>query len=249
MGKKVSDTCEVIKTRPENYDVTSIIFEKPEDWRVVDWKPGQYGIIRVYRDGQWSEPHPFTLSCSPTEENLRMTIKQQGNFTSTIPELKSGDKIKFSGPYGKFCQDIEEHDDIVMIAGGVGITPFLSVLRHFLSTGASNRVTLFWANKTLDDVFAEEELKTMTAELNLDIIHVLSREKEENIPEDGVSGSIRYTTGHISRELLDEYIRVSSSAVYLCGPPGMQEHVLNELQACGVKPESVQRETFSFPKT
>jgi len=65
-----------------------------------------------------------------------------------------------------------------MIAGGVGIIPFLSVLRWFRNIRPKNKVTLFWANKSIEDIFAVSELKEMTRDLSLAIIHAISREKD-----------------------------------------------------------------------
>ena len=246
MEQKSKDTCSVIKTEQETYGITSVLFEKPKEDKLSSWKPGQFASISVYRNGQWTKPHPFTISCAPEEDKLRMTIKQKGEFTSKIPELSPGEKIKISGPYGNFCSDVEKQENIVMIAGGVGITPFLSVLRHFQAIKATNKVTLFWANRTLEDVFAQDELQNMQTELFLKVIYVLSREKEENIPANQETGSESFEKGHITRDIIEKYLPDFSAAFYLCGPPKMQEFVLNELQACGVDPESVQKESFNF---
>ncbi len=138
-----------------------------------------------------------------------------------------------------------------MIAGGVGITPFLSVLRDFRNRAAQNEVALFWANKTPKDAFAAPELEEMTRTLKLHVVHVFSRVAPEQQPQapvfsDGRPGHVSFEFGHLSQELLARHIPGPDAAYYLCGPPGMQEAVLNELQKNGIPPESVQKEAFVF---
>ena len=159
MNVNAKDIWKVLKTEKENNDVTSLYLEEGDYERFKDRRAGQYVSIRTLSEDKWSEPHPFTISCAPEDKILRLTIKKTGRFTSAIPDLKPGIPVKCAGHFGDFCKDIETKEKIVMIAGGVGITPFLIVLRHFVNINAKNKVKLSWANKTIDDAFAVEELK------------------------------------------------------------------------------------------
>jgi predicted ferric reductase len=235
----------VVKTEPENYDTTSLYLEG-DDEKFRKRRAGQWLSLRILRVDGWSEPHPFTISCAPEDEILRLTIKRVGAFTSSIPELKPGTPLKCEGPFGAFCKNIDQKENIVMIAGGVGITPFLSVSRHFRNIKAPNRVTLFWTNKTIDDAFAADELKEMTKELNLTTVHTLSRQKEVEIYVHEDTPKVSWLSGYVTREVLRKYVDFSDPSFYLCGPPKMQDFVLGELEACGVDPQSVEKEKFSF---
>ena len=133
-----------------------------------------------------------------------------------------------------------------MIAGGVGITPFLSLLRHFRYIKAKNQVRLFWTNKTIDDLFASRELKEITRELNLSVVHTLSREKEVAEYLQADFPDVQYIPGYVTRDIFQKQVHFSNASFYLCGPPNMQEFVLWELGACGVAPESVEKEKFSY---
>lgn len=252
--KKTDTGLTVVKVDHENHDTTSIYFTGPDMERFKNREAGQFASIRVLRDGGWTEPHPFTLSCAPEDEILRMTIKRSGAFTNTIPEIQPGTPIQCAGPFGQFCHDIDSEKEIVMIAGGVGITPFLSVLRHFKDVGAGNDIVLFWANKTLADAFAAKELEEYSHVLHLHVVHALSRVATADqlpAPEitDGRPGRISYEYGHLSQELFLRHLRTSTAAFYLCGPPAMQAAVLNELSRCGVAPGTVRKEAFLFKKT
>lgn len=233
----------VVKTIPESKDVTSVIIEPPEG-EAAHHKAGQFASIRIMTQDGWSEPHPFTISCDATNPNYRFTIKNVGDFTASVQGLKPGTPVQCSKPLGAFCEDIENHEHIVMIAGGVGITPFLSVLRTFRSKKADNQIKLFWANKTLDDAFAVQEISQMTKDLNLQVIHVLSRQKELPGPAD--DGNVHIRLGHLSKEMLQEFDISPTASYYVCGPPAMQQAILGMLQSCGIDPGDVQREAFSF---
>ena len=235
----------VLKTEPENHDTTSLYLEGYDE-RLANRRAGQWASIRVLREDGWSEPHPFTISCAPQDEILRFTIKKAGLFTSSIPELKPGTPMRVEGPFGVFCRDIEKRQESAMIAGGVGITPFLSVLRYFSTIRAKNRVTLFWTNKTIEDVFAADELKDMTRDLNLTIIHTISREQEVEKYVQAEYPHVFYVPGYVTREVLQKHLDFPRSSFYVCGPPRMQESAVKELEACGVDPESVERENFSY---
>jgi NAD(P)H-flavin reductase len=178
---------------------------------------------------------------------LRFTIKNVGEFTSKIRDLKPGTPIQFSGPFGAFCKDIDQEKEIVMIAGGVGVTPFLSVLRHFREIKADNRVVLFWGNKTSADAFASEELEAMTRELNLKVVHAFDHVTPEDLPPSPDPERVVHILGYLSRDVLREHIHTPEASFYLCGPPPMQNAVIDELAACGVDPSRVQKETFSAP--
>jgi len=245
------DALKIIKVEKENDDTTSIFFSGPDMERFKNRKPGQYASIRIFKDGAWSTPHPFTLSCAPGDETLRMTIKKSGAFTSLIPDIEPGTPIQCTGPYGQFCKDIGTSTEVVMIAGGVGITPFLSVLRHFRETAADNAITLFWANKTANDAFAAQELEELTRRLKLHVVHVFSRVEPADqtkgpVFDDGRPGKISHEYGRLNQTIFLRHITTTDASFYLCGPSAMQQAVLEELSLCGVEPGRVDKEAFVF---
>lgn len=233
---------------PENHDTNSIVFSGPGMERFQERKAGQFATIRVFHDGTWSEPHPFTLSCSPGDQALRMTIKKSGGFTSMIPNLAPGTPIQCAGPFGKFCVGIEEKPHIVLLAGGVGITPFLSVLRQFKESGAKNEVVLFWSNKTIEDAFAASELEALAATLQLRVVHVLTRVPPEELPKPPAHSSIFYESGRLDSAMIRRHLAWDDAAYYVCGPPPMQEAVLEALSQCGIDNDAIQKEAFVFGK-
>ncbi len=235
----------IVETIPENDDVTSLVIET-EDGSPMHHKPGQFASIRVMTDEGWSDAHPFTISCDAHDNRLRFTVKSIGDFTAQVRKLNAGTEVQCSDPLGVFCKDIENQENIVMIAGGVGITPFLSVLRTFRTDKARNKVMLFWSNKTLADAFAEQELIEISKELDLTVVFLLTREK--HIPDPPEGGRVFYHEGRLEKDMLEEYNVAPTASFYVCGPPAMQEAVLQMLQSCGISQERVQKEAFTFKK-
>jgi predicted ferric reductase len=246
-GQEQKNIWKVFKVVPENHDSNSLYLEG-SDKGIMIRKAGQYASIRIMRPDGWSEPHPFTISGAPEDALLRFTIKKAGKFTSAIGDLKPGAPVKCIGPLGSFCKDIDAKPLIVMIAGGVGITPFLSVLRHFRNINATNKVILFWANKTIEDVFCSDEIKQMTKEINLAVVHCLSRDDDVSRYVDSLYLNVFYETGRLNEDILKKHGVVKNAAFYLCGPPPMMESALSDLQKIGVDPDSVAREKFSWEK-
>ena len=235
----------VLRTVRESDTTTSIILDPADDERFSAFRPGQFATLRILDENGWSKPHPFTISGAPGD-NLRMTIKGHGEFTARqIPALQEGDEVECAGPFGVFCHDIADKEEIVMIAGGVGITPFLSVLRHFARTAATNNVVLFWCNKTYADAFAAQELEDLTTTLRLHLVHVLSREVNPDMYAEADRPNVHFEKGHFSRDMLAAHIHSTTASFYLCGPSAMQQHVLAELRAYGIDDSAVETEAFA----
>ena len=235
----------VVRVQPESHDTNSLFLEGSDE-KFLGRKAGQYASIRIMRPDGWSEPHPFTISCAPEDAQLRFTIKKIGKFTSAVPDLMPGTPVKCAGPLGVFCTDIDARPSIVMIAGGVGITPFLSVLRHFRNIGAGNEVKLFWSNKTIEDVICSDEISEMTKALRLRVIHNLSRDEDVKRHRRDSFPEVFYEPGRLGADVLGRHGVSAGSAFYLCGPPPMMESALQELSSLGVDPDKVEREKFSW---
>ncbi len=239
--------CKVIKVVPENHDINSLYLEMSDD-SFNHRKAGQFASIRIMKMDGYSEPHSFSLSGAPEESDLRLTIKNVGKFTSLIPDLKPGTSLICKGPFGAFCKDIDIKPSVVLMAGGVGIAPFLSVLRHFRNIKAGNKVVLFWVNKSMEDVFSSDEIDAMTNELSLKVIYCLSREDDIQKYSRGNYPEVFYEKGRLSSDVLVKYGITNSATFYLCGPVPMMESALMELSKLDVDAAAVQQERFSWNK-
>lgn len=241
-------SAKIVKVVKENQEIASVYMEGFDE-SFKNRRAGSFLSLKIMQDGEWSKPHPFTISCAPEDPQLRVTIKKLGEFTSAVHALNPGDEVKCAGPYGVFCKEVDAHDNIVMIAGGVGITPFLSVLRHFRNIKTKSKVLLIWSNKTLEDTFARDELKQITKEIPLRVVYNLSREPEgcdlEKYAEKDYPG-VSYEPGRCTRDLIKKYMVSENPAMYLCGPPPMQDFILEEIDALGMDPKAVKKENFTW---
>jgi predicted ferric reductase len=240
-GRAVCTTAQVVR---ESHDTASVYLRPPSNaTTLMHRRPGQFALLRVQEGRGFSEPHPFTISGAPEETEIRFTIKQAGRFTRRVHALKPGSRVRCEGPYGVFCKGAETRSALALIAGGVGITPFLSLLRHFSGTGRSVPTVLVWANKTQRDIFARNELSRMTRNIPLRVVHVLSRENGSQDPAEDPK-KVRLAEGRITAALLRRHLNPEQT-FYLCGPPAMQSAVLQEIrQAFDIHPAQVFRELF-----
>lgn len=141
----------------------------------IDFKPGQFAFIEV-QGKAWNEPHPFTISSAPTANHLRFTIKVSGDWTRKVREaLEVGTEVLVRGPYGRFDSAIAGKNQ-VWIAGGIGVTPFLSTIRA-MDKGDDRNVTFVYATRNKDEALFLDEIQKQANDLgNFRVISLLSDE-------------------------------------------------------------------------
>lgn len=239
-------TWRVMDVVKETGDTSTLVLERPEGAGAFGRRrAGQFAIIRVHDGKKWSEPHPFTISAPPHSDKLHFTIKAAGKFTSTVPSLTPGTKVLCEGPYGIFSIDFQNEREVVMISGGVGITPFLSSIRHAVKISAETRIVLFCCNKTYDDIIAREELNEAAEHLQMSVVHVLSNAPKGEIT--AACSGVTYERGHLTAAIISRYAFSAEASFYMCGPPPMQTAVLKALkEALGVPSWRVRREMFFY---
>lgn len=198
------------------HDVVRIVVEKPASYTFV---PGQATEVAINKPNWKHENRPFTFTCLPDDSYLEFTIKTypvHNGVTNELLHLKKDDELILHDVWGA----ISYKGEGVFIAGGAGITPFLSIFRHLHSLNKIEGNTLIFANKTKADIIHEKELKRL---LGNHFINILS---DESVPG--------YTRGMISEEFLKDKIKDFSKAFYVCGPPPMMDAVLKHLNNIGV---------------
>jgi predicted ferric reductase len=196
----------------------------PDDRLPVTYMPGQFAFISFHTGKISKEPHPVTISSSPScPHKLQFTIRSCGDWTRHINTLRTGDKAFFQGPFGRFSHlFLGRGRDIIMIAGGIGITPMLSMLRYLRDVQDSRRVILIWSNQTPRHLFNERELDAMQKELtDMVWIPIFTREKAE-----------KGHFGRLDRKKLESLLHAYDrhGAVYVCGPPPMIKQVRSDLK-------------------
>jgi predicted ferric reductase len=222
------------------YDAKNIITLKlkPTNGRIFNYLPGQFAYIRIYNPGIPHDEHPFTISSSPSQkEYVSLTIKQLGDFSSSINKVKIGDKAYLDGGYGGFSylKDTEAKK-LCFIAGGIGITPFLSMLKYMASDDRNCETLLLWGVRDKSEIICDDELEKYKSILkSFKFVPVISNEKE-----------YEGETGYIDIDKIQRYIGdMSDYDFYICGPPIMLDMQLKNLKALGVKKEIIHFERFS----
>ncbi len=232
----------VIEVIQENYNVWTIKMAPPSGQTIYDYLPAQFQFITFHRSKDLPvEEHHWTISSSPAQkEFVSSTIKQSGDFTSTMGSTKVGDTAVIEAPFGRFSYVLHPDDkDIVFIAGGIGITPFISMLRYMRDTKTDLDVILLYANRFEKDILFRDELNAMTANAKprLTITNILS-EAGDDWPGE---------KGYVDKEKIQKFVHeVQGKAFYVCGPPAMSEKVIAALLEKGVPYDKIRSEIFSL---
>ncbi len=218
--------------------VHTIAFEENPK-HTVAYAPGQFLFVKFLSNGITGEWHPFTISSSPTEPNLKISAKESGDWTSTLGSLMPGDRALIQAPFGRFSfTHLNNKKDLVFIAGGIGITPFRSMLKYMQDTNMQDRsVQLLYANRTRHDIAFFEELNEIEqATKAISIVHVLSDDP-----------TWQGEHGRINEVCITKYIKdITAKEYFICGPPPMMAAIKNTLRTLGVPRHQIHTEEFSL---
>ncbi len=224
----------------ETRNVWTLTFKPPEGTERFAFLPGQFQFL-TFGAGR-GEEHPFTISSSPTADGYHAaTIKESGDFTRTIGTIQAGDLIAVQAPFGRFSYVLyPEELDLVFIAGGIGITPFMSMLRHMRDSATNREVLLLYANNTEEDIAFRSELDMIASQPppRLRVVHVLSRAAE----------AWRGERGRIDRAMIGKKVTgdLRTRTFYLCGPPPMMTAVIATLFDLGIPSHRIRSERFAL---
>ncbi|NMM85623.1 hypothetical protein B2J88_14795 [Rhodococcus sp. SRB_17] len=203
------------------------------------FEPGQFGWLTVDRSPFSVTAHPFSFSSSSENGTaISMTIKSLGDFTSTVGTISPGTPAYLDGPHGVFTPDRNDGPGFVLIAGGVGITPMMSILRTMADRRDNRPYLLFYASNSLDDITFDEELIELKLRLNLTIVHILRTPPAEWTGEQGF-----LDRDMIARHLPDHHERLQ---YLVCGPGPMLDAIEDALTALGVPAPHLHTERFIF---
>jgi predicted ferric reductase len=194
-------------------------------------RPGQFMFFRFLHSDFWYQSHPFSLSKLPDGTTLRITVKAVGDYTTELPQLPTGTRVLIDGPYGLFTRNVLVQEKVLMIAGGIGITPIRSLSEELVQAGKD--VVLVYGNRTSSDIVFKQELEQIKG---LSVIHVLSEEQQ---------AGTEY--GRIDAEKLQRLVPdIAQREVYLCGPVPMMDALIKTLVTLGVPTHAIHHEKFAL---
>lgn len=219
----------------ESDDVVSVTIGG-RDLQALRAEAGQFVIVRFLAPGFRWEAHPFSLSRAPGGDALRLSIKRLGDFTRRIPELKPGTPVVVDGPHGRLTLRACRSDKLLLIAGGIGITPVRALAEEAVAAGRDT--LLVYGNRTAAGIVFRQELEALSAASGgrLRVTNVLSHEPEW-------AGE----RGYVDRERLARLAPdIRERDVVLCGPPPMMAGVRRALSELGVPAAHVHCERFAL---
>ena len=207
-------------------DVLQIRVEKP---KAYSFTPGQATEVSVNKSGWLKEKRPFTFTCLPGDDYLEFNIKtypSHKGVTNELLHLKMNDELILHDVFGTIAYKGEG----VFIAGGAGVTPFISIFRFLKSKNEIVQNKLIFANKTKADIILKAEFEKL---LGKNFINILSDEKTDG-----------YAFGVITEEFIKAHSDVINNIFYLCGPPPMMDAMEKYLLNLHVPVKSIVKEVF-----
>lgn len=213
---------------------------RPRHGAALDYEAGQFVWLRVGRNPWSPDEHPFSLASAPADRTkLSFIIKAFGDFTSKLGGIAPGAKAYVDGPYGHLTLARRQCEGVALLAGGVGVAPLLGILRQMQASGDRRPVILVYGNRSRTQIVLADELESLSASLNLKVVHVLSE------PDDAWTGR----RGMLDEALLRELFGFDGAARWcylLCGPQGMMESCQRSLLGLGVPARQIVSERFYY---
>ena len=207
----------------------------------LDFYPGQYLSIGFRKFGRPSPVRCFSIVSSPNSHQLQLGIRVYGSFTKSLTKLKPGTNMFVMGPYGNFVIDEEQDKNIIMMAAGIGITPYMSMLRYLTEERIKLAVTLVYAARSTDNIpFYEELIDLQKKNPYLKITYLIS----ENIK---AVGNQKFIKGQINKANMDRITNnyYSKYTFFICGPKGFKETVVEILADKNVDKSKIITEEFT----
>ncbi len=197
-------------------------------------QPGQFLYISFDADAVTEEPHPFSISSPPEDPRIRLSIKRLGDWTGDIDNIRKGERARIWGPYGHFSEALLRRGDFpaVLIGGGIGITPFLSIIRSEAFARREAPSTLFYSGPRKDSLVYDKEIAAVAEKIGqLSYVRHVSDEE-----------------GFINRAFLEKHLErpLPEYLFLVCGPGPMMDAFRDFLTEAGVSRSQLVMEDFAI---
>jgi len=211
----------------ENNEVVSI-YIRGKNLHQLHARGGNFFGWRFLSKGIWSQSHPYSLSSSPTQSMLRITVKNLGDHSLALSKLKAGTRVIIEGPYGVMTARRAIGTKIVLVAGGVGITPLRALLQEF---SHDCQVDLIYRVVHEEEIILKSELEELNQSDSIRIHYLVGP------PE-------KYPMG--PAELTNLIPHIKECDIFVCGPTGLASLVRSSAKSLGISDSKFHDEAFAF---
>ncbi len=226
--------------RPETANVKTFTLALP-NWAAH--RAGQHYDVRLTAEDGYQAQRSYSIASEPERTGeIDLTVERiaDGEVSAYMHDvLQRGDRIEVRGPIGGyFVWDAELPDPLLLIAGGSGIVPLMSMLRHREAIGNTNPARLLYSSRSFDDIIYYDELEKLRGNGNgLDVFHTLTR-----VQPPGWQGYARRIDDAMLKEVIKPLRMVPQ--VFICGPTLLVESAANTLVRMGLPPAQIRTERF-----
>jgi glycine betaine catabolism B len=245
------------KREIQDTDVMSFKFGRQDitSHNIFNYAAGQYAFFDiggVYNDSKGPVRH-FSLASSPTEEEIMITTRIRDTpYKKRLSSLEIGSKAKVTKPLGKFVLHDDYSKPAVLLSGGIGVTPFRSMIKYATDKQLPIRIVMFDSNRNIPNTLYKEEFdECLNKNTNLKIIYTITEKEDDNQASSatGVNKEWKGERGRIDKAMLERHLNdneIKNSIYYICGPPGMLNAIKELLQnSLHIPKDQIRTEEFT----
>jgi predicted ferric reductase len=197
-------------------------------------RAGQWFRLRFVTKQGWFRAHPFSISAAPNGKYLRFTIKELGDYTKTLQAIPVGTRVILEGPYGTFTGAARTKARVLLIAGGIGITPLRALLEEL--PASRGNLTLLYRASGPEEVVFKGEIDELASLRGATVHYLVGRRGSREMPADPLD----------PRSLRRLVPDIHDRDIYVCGPSGMMTRVLSGLRWLRISDKQIHYERFAF---
>ncbi|MFA5051905.1 MAG: FAD-dependent oxidoreductase [Patescibacteria group bacterium] len=221
--------------------VIELAIARPDGNTFPEFLPGQYATLSFPMQHRIRGARSFSIVSAPTDlSDWRFGIRMHGSYTRAMSRLQAGDPVFVTGPFGQFTFDPVRDRSAVFIAGGIGVTPFLSMIKTATDLKLDNDLTLVYSVRSMDDAPYMQELDSWQQKNSrLTVVYAVS--------DGAVPDSLdRRVPGRITADVLSKAVPggIGSRSVFLCGPPPFMKAMTGHLVGLGLPKGLIRTERF-----
>lgn len=245
------------KRKHQDTDVMSFKFGRQDNisHNIFNYAAGQYAFFDiggVYNDPEGPVRH-FSLASSPTEEEIIISTRIRDTpYKKRLSSLEIGSKAKVTKPLGKFVLHDDYSKPAVLLSGGIGVTPFRSMVKYATDKQLPIRIVMFDSNRNIPNILYKEEFdECLNENTNLKIVYTITEKEDDNQPSSAIDVNKEWKgeRGRIDKAMLERHLNdneIKNSIYYICGPPGMLNAIKELLQnSLQIPKDQIRTEEFT----